>query len=656
MKKLLVLVIFTCIHLSSLAQKDVFRIDSIPAKGILLDKGWKWHAGDNPDFAKPDFDDSQWQSIDPTVDVMDLPQISKKGGVLWFRLDIKIDTSLINQIISLMINQTGASEIYINEQLVSKFGKISTDSDKILSYNPSGNPITINLNEIVHTIFRKQTKQVLSIRFAFQPNIFFTRIWNRPNPALKIHLNRADKIVNNSIYKEAYFTFADYFRGGMFFILGLLHLVLFSLDRKQKTNLYAGYYYIFGTVFFLCHTISYQHILILSTKMYILTLSQFVTFGMSLTTLLIVYNITNYQKGIVFWLLVFFVVGYFPLCMWNYRLSGILALLFPVLMNLEVIKVSISAVIQKKRDSWLILAGVVGFTLFYLLGLLMTNLGDNTVTLNIIIKNLFYNLSFLSFPICVTIILAREFAKTSKSLESKLIEVQQLSEEKQEALLKQNTELQAALLQGQTIERKRVAADLHDNLGSTMSSLIYTVNAIDIQKLDDDEKGVYQNLKQMLDTAYNEIRLLSHNLLPEEFEKQGLAETLKHFVRKINQTKAIQFDLSIDPKLERLPPKIEFELYSICLELINNILKHSKATQAQINLSAPALRGSDRAADRPNGEVKLIVSDNGIGFFENDFDGKGIKNVRARVESLNGTWKSKDTENHGITNIISIPL
>ncbi|WP_164490006.1 sensor histidine kinase [Runella sp. SP2] len=108
--------------------------------------------------------------------------------------------------------------------------------------------------------------------------------------------------------------------------------------------------------------------------------------------------------------------------------------------------------------------------------------------------------------------------------------------------------------------------------------------------------------------------------------------------------------------MERLPPKIEFELYSICLELVNNILKHSKATQAQINLSAPALRGSDRAADRPNRELKLMVSDNGIGFFENDSDGKGIKNVRARVESLNGTWKIKNSENQGITNTISIPL
>ena len=296
----------------------------------------------------------------------------------------------------------------------------------------------------------------------------------------------------------------------------------------------------------------------------------------------------------------------------------------------------------------------VGWTFFYLILIFISLFADPQSGNTLMLSNFFYSLSFLIFPICVTTILARDFANTSKSLEVKLTEVQELSLEKQEALQKQNAELQAALLQGQTIERKRVAADLHDSLGSTMSSLIYTVNAIDPQKLDNDEQNVYRHLKQMLDTAYNEIRLLSHNLLPEEFEKQGLAEALKHFVRKINQTKTIQFDLSIDPKLGRLSPKIEFELYSICLELINNILKHAKATQAKIELlkMIPPL-GSDPRRDRG---LLLTISDNGIGFFSNESDGKGIKNVKARVESLNGTWKIDSKQSTGTSSTISIPL
>jgi len=51
-----------------------FRIDSLPPQGVWLNKGWKWQAGDNTEWAKPEFDDSQWAAIDPTKDIMDLPQ------------------------------------------------------------------------------------------------------------------------------------------------------------------------------------------------------------------------------------------------------------------------------------------------------------------------------------------------------------------------------------------------------------------------------------------------------------------------------------------------------------------------------------------------------------------------------------------------------
>ncbi len=211
-----------------------------------------------------------------------------------------------------------------------------------------------------------------------------------------------------------------------------------------------------------------------------------------------------------------------------------------------------------------------------------------------------------------------------------------------QSLINKNAEISAALLQGQTLERKRVAADLHDNLGSTMSSLIWTMDAIDANKLAPEEKDVYQNLKKMLSNAYDEVRLLSHNLLPEEFEKQGLTAALQYFVRKVNQNSSIKFNLLIDDTFEKLDKKVEFELYSICLELINNIIKHSKATEAKIELS------------RTENQVKLLISDNGIGTFKNESDGKGMKNVKARVDSLNGTWEILTPQNQGFINKITV--
>jgi signal transduction histidine kinase len=207
-----------------------------------------------------------------------------------------------------------------------------------------------------------------------------------------------------------------------------------------------------------------------------------------------------------------------------------------------------------------------------------------------------------------------------------------------------NKEISEAMLKGQTTERKRVASDLHDNLGSTMSSIRWAFQAIDKTKWSDNEKEIFVNVQTMFDKAYDDIRLLSHNLLPEEFERFGLTTTLQSFIKKINKNTTIRFDLKVDESFGRVDKKIEFELYSICLELVNNIMKHSKATKAMIELS------------RTQNQIKLIVADNGIGTFNNDSDGKGMKNVQARVESLNGTWKIQNSENEGFVNEVLIPV
>jgi signal transduction histidine kinase len=220
------------------------------------------------------------------------------------------------------------------------------------------------------------------------------------------------------------------------------------------------------------------------------------------------------------------------------------------------------------------------------------------------------------------------------------------------ALIEKNTAILEAHLKGQTTERQRVAIDLHDNLGSTISSIKYSLEAIDRSKMNADEVAVQENLYSLLDKAYNDVRLLSHNLLPEEFEKKGLTETLTEFIRKINKASKINFDLKIDENFGRQDHKIEFELYSICMELVNNIMKHSKATNAKITLSkqTPPLGAGGLMAE----QIQLLVSDNGIGIFKNDSDGKGMKNIQARVDSINGKWTVKSVEGEGVVNEIVV--
>ncbi|WP_164490007.1 tetratricopeptide repeat-containing sensor histidine kinase [Runella sp. SP2] len=214
---------------------------------------------------------------------------------------------------------------------------------------------------------------------------------------------------------------------------------------------------------------------------------------------------------------------------------------------------------------------------------------------------------------------------------------------KNRELVQKNQAISAALLQGQTTERKRIAADLHDNLGGTMSALNWSLEAIDIKKLSPQEQDVYEHVKRTIANAHEQVRLLSHNLLPDEFEKQGLIEALRYLIRKINQNKTTHFNLDIDPQIGRLDKRVEFELYSICLELVNNILKHSQATEAHLQLRLE------------NERLLLTVTDNGKGIFDNASDGKGMKNIKARVESLGGKWNFENLTEGGVLSQITLP-
>jgi two-component system, NtrC family, sensor kinase len=131
----------------------VVHIDKIPTEGILLNKGWKFHPGDNPEYAKPDYDDRAWQSINPTLDIHEsLPQL-QKSGICWFRLHMSIDSS-INHQLALMIYQSGASELYLNGHQIANFGVLSTNPREIKAYDPWGKPVLFPVNNGTNQVWQ----------------------------------------------------------------------------------------------------------------------------------------------------------------------------------------------------------------------------------------------------------------------------------------------------------------------------------------------------------------------------------------------------------------------------------------------------------------------------------------------------------------------
>ncbi|QMW01658.1 ATP-binding protein [Spirosoma foliorum] len=206
-----------------------------------------------------------------------------------------------------------------------------------------------------------------------------------------------------------------------------------------------------------------------------------------------------------------------------------------------------------------------------------------------------------------------------------------------------NREIEEALLRGQTLERKRMAADLHDSLGGLLAAIKTSLSALNPAKMADREQQIYHNLLNMSKEAFAEIRYLSHNLQPDELEKQGLSEALIRLVHKLNISQKIKFSLE-NAELPRLDKTAEFNLYSICIELCSNILRHSEATEAQILFR------------RFNNELNMIVKDNGCGMDPSDATGMGLHNIQARMDLIQGRYEIHSGPAEGTTFIFILPV
>src|SRR6185437_12918830 len=100
-------------------------IAGIPANGLLLKQGWKFHPGDDKTWANPAFNDSSWTDIDPTQLMHYLPQV-RQAQICWFRISLNISPTLRRKAFALLIKQYGAAEVYLNGVLIRTYGKVST--------------------------------------------------------------------------------------------------------------------------------------------------------------------------------------------------------------------------------------------------------------------------------------------------------------------------------------------------------------------------------------------------------------------------------------------------------------------------------------------------------------------------------------------------
>lgn len=192
--------------------------------------------------------------------------------------------------------------------------------------------------------------------------------------------------------------------------------------------------------------------------------------------------------------------------------------------------------------------------------------------------------------------------------------VDQLEKEKQLSTMQ-------AILDGETAERSRLAKDLHDGLGSMLS-----VVKLNLPELNESGVLAFEDRKRfhsalgMLDQSISELRRVAHHMMPESLVRYGLKVSLSDFCDAIPIAEFHYFGNE-----ERLDNKLEVLIYRCAHELVNNALKHAKATQINVQLV--------QEADR----ISLVVQDNGSGFdYMKQNEGMGLNNIRQRVEAHRG--------------------
>lgn len=201
-----------------------------------------------------------------------------------------------------------------------------------------------------------------------------------------------------------------------------------------------------------------------------------------------------------------------------------------------------------------------------------------------------------------------------------------------------------ALIEGEDKERSRIAKDLHDSVNGNLSAIKHNLSSISKNNLKNDDHNTFNEAIAMLDNACEQIRNISHDLVPPSLLNYGLLEALEQYINRINSVGFIEISFQHFGRLEALSKKTETTIYHIIQELIANIVKHSQAKKAivQINLNEHVMH--------------ITVEDDGIGYDTNAVThGLGLQNIQSRIKFLNGEMDVK-SDHKGTSIIIDINL
>ncbi len=192
-------------------------------------------------------------------------------------------------------------------------------------------------------------------------------------------------------------------------------------------------------------------------------------------------------------------------------------------------------------------------------------------------------------------------------------------------------------------ERMRISRDLHDSVGSKLSS----IKLIGETLHNSPNNKLAEQLPNIIDETILDIRQIINELNPHSLQQNGLIETINAYIKGLKNTNNINIIFSTNTQNINVTENITIHLFRICQEAINNAIKHSNSSQIILKFNYIE-----------NTNIELNITDNGNGFLQNNEMniGNGLNNMRIRSEILNGTFQIHSAINKGTEIKISISL
>ncbi|MBI3133490.1 MAG: hypothetical protein HYZ14_02335 [Bacteroidetes bacterium] len=171
-------------------------------------------------------------------------------------------------------------------------------------------------------------------------------------------------------------------------------------------------------------------------------------------------------------------------------------------------------------------------------------------------------------------------------------------------------------------EQKRIALELHDDIGSALNHIKMKLSRKEV------DETTLTETRELLKEVVGQIRDISNDLLPPVLNELGLNGAIRNLCRRLSESTGIKIECNTNSGREEiLPPDFKLAIYRITQELLNNILKHAKATEIAVTVEQTTF------------QYQLIIEDNGSGFVppqQLNFQSKslGLKNLASRVQQI----------------------